>query len=263
MFTQYLLYAAVVVTVLLTLYFAIKESLHPYVPAGPLFTKAELNFYRYLIKVVDNRALVFGKVRIADVIQPKESIKGAKRVTALSKIAQKHFDFVLVNPHTSQILAAIELNDKSHDRKDRVERDKLVRDAMKSSNIPLIEVPAGKTYDLANLFRLIAPSLETLLHPDHPELSHETPALDTNIMQEQPELIELQSAPTHKVQPAILTPEQVLRKSQADLIRANENQQPNVDVLQDVAIPKLLTREAILKIEQENYVAATDMRIPD
>lgn len=159
---QYLLYGTIIIVVVVTIIFAIKESLHPYVPAGPLFTKAELNFYRYLTQVVQGRALVFGKVRIADVIQPKQSIKGSKRVTALNKIAQKHFDFVLVDPNTMSILAAIELNDKSHLEKERATRDKFVRDAMKSCQIPLIEIPAAKSYDLANLFKLLAPTLECL-----------------------------------------------------------------------------------------------------
>jgi hypothetical protein len=159
---EYLLYGAIGVVVVLTIVFSVKDSLNPYVPAGPLLTKGELNFYRYLVKAVGGRAVVFGKVRIADVIKPKQSIKGKKRIVILAQIAQKHFDFVIVHPETMEVMAAIELNDASHKQKDRAERDKLVREAMKSSNIPLIEVPAGKSYDMKNLFKLLAPVLDCM-----------------------------------------------------------------------------------------------------
>lgn len=240
---EYLLYGAIGVVVVITIVFSVRDSLNPYVPAGPLFTKAELNFYRYLVKAVGGRAVVFGKVRIADVIQPKQSIKGSKRTEVLAKIAQKHFDFVIVHPESMEVIAAIELNDTSHKQKDRAERDKLVRDAMKSSNIPLIEVPAGKSYDMKNLFKLLAPVLDCI-----PEIIEQ--AVET-----QPVEITKQTAVNRSNEAAPSKPSQVNEVSKEKPAPADAP----ADIDPEIVIPKLFNRQAI--IEMESAVKTTDMRV--
>lgn len=247
MFNEYTLTALIIIVTMVTIIFAVKDSLHPYVPAGPLFTKAELNFYRYLSQAVDGRALVFGKVRIADVIQPKKSIKGSKRVTALNKIAQKHFDFVLVDPETMNILAAVELNDKTHQQKDRAARDKFVRDAMKSCDIPLIEIPAAKSYDLPNLFKLLAPSL-ACLQPLARHIETESTSSESIVTPQNTE---------EPIEPVILlSPEKILAK------HSNQNaqrQEPQFDLISsepDFPIAPLLIKEEILKIENDRLKQA-------
>lgn len=241
---EYLLYGAIGVVVVLTIVFSVRDSLNPYVPAGPLFTKAELNFYRYLVKAVGGRAVVFGKVRIADVIQPKQSIKGNKRTEVLAKIAQKHFDFVIVHPETMEVMAAIELNDASHRQKDRAERDKLVRDAMNSSNIPLIEVPAGKSYDLKNLFKLLAPVLDCL-----PEINEQT-------VEAQPLEKTQQQVVSHLSMPA--APPNAAQIKEVPTVKVTPVDEP-ADAEPELVIPKLFNRQAIL--EMENTVNTTDMRV--
>jgi hypothetical protein len=130
---------------------AIKGNQLPYVPTKGLLTPAELNFYRQLMPVIPSGMLVFSKVRIADVLQVKDSVKGKSRTKHFNPIAAKHFDFVLVDDQNMRILGAIELNDKSHDSKDRKERDVFVRKAMSAAQLPLFEVKATKTYKLEAL----------------------------------------------------------------------------------------------------------------
>lgn len=240
---EYLLYGAIGVVVVLTIVFSVRDSLNPYVSAGPLFTKAELNFYRYLVKAVGGRAVVFGKVRIADVIQPKQSIKGSKRTEVLAKIAQKHFDFVIVHPETMEVMAAIELNDASHKQKDRAERDKLVREAMKSSNIPLIEVPAGKSYDLKNLFKLLAPVLDFMPEITVPE-------------EFQPAETAHQQMASHRSNDLALKKTDQIKERHS--LKATPADEP-ADAEPEVVIPKLFNKQTILEIESS--VNTTDMRV--
>ena len=127
---------------------AIKGGTLPYTPTKALLTAAELNFYRQLMTIVPPGMLVFSKVRIADILEVKPQVKGKSRIKHFRAIAAKHFDFVLVNDKTMQVLGAIELNDKSHDSKDRTERDIFVRKAMASAKLPLFEVKATKSYKL-------------------------------------------------------------------------------------------------------------------
>lgn len=115
-----------------------------------LFTKNEQAFYRVLAPIAARMGYqVFAKVRLADLITPK---KGSSHwQTLFNKISSKHIDFVLCDTTRYKICLAIELDDNSHHRKDRVERDKFVNEIMKISGLPLLRVWDSK--DLENKLR--------------------------------------------------------------------------------------------------------------
>jgi very-short-patch-repair endonuclease len=70
-----------------------------------------------------------------------------KQKTAFNKIACKHVDFVLCDKELN-ILLAIELDDSSHNRQDRKERDEIVNAAFRSAGLPLMREPAKHFYDI-------------------------------------------------------------------------------------------------------------------
>lgn len=98
---------------------------------------------------------MFGKVRVADVLTPVPKDKSL-RTTLFNQIKAKHFDFVLCDPTTLDVKAVVELNDKSHRRKARVERDKFLRMACDNAGLPLIEVEAKRTYAVERITQLLA-----------------------------------------------------------------------------------------------------------
>ena len=57
-----------------------------------------------------------------------------------NKIKAKHTDFVFCDPDTLEILAGLELDDPSHERPERMERDEFVDNAYAAAGIPLIHV---------------------------------------------------------------------------------------------------------------------------
>jgi len=181
---------------------ALRSSLSPYIPVKALMTDAELNFYRQLVRVVPPGILVFSKVRIADVVDVKPSIKGQGRIKHFKPIAAKHFDFVLVDDKKMQVLGAIELNDSSHDKKERKERDEFVRKVMASAKLPLFEIKATRKYKLdtlkADMLALLSnkpiapqtnqpasedqPVMDTVLQPEPQNFaSHPDPALNPDV----------------------------------------------------------------------------------
>ncbi|MBD2109558.1 DUF2726 domain-containing protein [Nodosilinea sp. FACHB-13] len=87
-----------------------------------LFTQAETTFYHALQNATQSQYLVFGKVRVADVLKPQTDNRGDWQ-RAFNKISAKHFDFVLCDRASLKVLAAVELDDSSHQRVDRVKRD--------------------------------------------------------------------------------------------------------------------------------------------
>src|SRR5688572_20726329 len=95
----------------------------PYIQQISLFSAAEIRFLRALEQAVGTRYRVFGKVRVGDVIDTREELDPDKRRAAFHRICAKHFDFVLCNPEDFSVACVIELNDASHERKERAQRD--------------------------------------------------------------------------------------------------------------------------------------------
>ena len=105
--------------------------------ARQLLTKRELQEYFKLKQYADARGwLICPKVRLFDLIEPKKG-KG-DRQTLINKIQSKHVDFVLVD-QSMNLIGVLELDDRSHDRADRKDRDSFVREALEGAGITMIQ----------------------------------------------------------------------------------------------------------------------------
>ena len=116
-----------------------------------LVSPAEKTFLSTLDQAVQGRARVFCMVRVADIVKPHKSLDKKQWKIHFNKTTQKHFDFVLCDLQTLQPLCVIELNDKSHKRKDRRERDAFLAVACESANLPLYFIPVSNKYDTAEI----------------------------------------------------------------------------------------------------------------
>ena len=102
-----------------------------------LLTKHELQEYFKLKQYADARGwLICPKVRLRDLIEPKRGT--GKKQTLINKIQSKHVDFVLVD-QSMNVIGVLELDDKTHDRADRKERDGFVREALEGAGITMIQ----------------------------------------------------------------------------------------------------------------------------
>ncbi|MDQ2697055.1 MAG: DUF2726 domain-containing protein [Pseudomonadota bacterium] len=113
---------------------------------GPLFTPAELRFLAVLERVVDGRARIYGKVRLADLVKVRDGVSGRRFWKAFGFVACKHVDYVLCDPRGHEVLCVIELDDKSHRRRDRRERDQALERIMTAAGIPLLRFPVRGRY---------------------------------------------------------------------------------------------------------------------
>ena len=111
-----------------------------------LLSQGETAFYRALLAAVSEQYLVAPKVRVADVLKVAGTAPRKAHTAAFNKIAMKHFDFVLCDPRTLAFVAAIELDDKSHQRGDRVSRDRFLNDAAAAAKLPLHRFRAKANY---------------------------------------------------------------------------------------------------------------------
>lgn len=123
----------------------------PYIKRAVLLTAGERRFFHEgLNPAISGRYLVSFKVRLADVITVEEW-----QSTHGRKIAQKHIDFVLITPNATRIVAAIELNDATHDSTDRKKRDAFIGCALASARVPLVTFPIYQRYDPTKIRRQI------------------------------------------------------------------------------------------------------------
>jgi hypothetical protein len=120
---------------------------YPYQRYECLLTEAEGRFYEALNAAVGSQYKICPKVRMADllcVVGPDPQHR------AFWQIANKHIDFVLCDRQLRP-LAAIELDDSSHQRRDRRQRDVFVDRAFARAGLPLFRWPVRSSYSVGEL----------------------------------------------------------------------------------------------------------------
>lgn len=115
-----------------------KEEKYPYYRKN-ILTKNEWIFFKKLKEITDkNKLHILTKVRIIDIIDVEDNIPYKEKMKYKAKIIQKHLDFILVEPDSFKVYLAIELDDNSHNQKDRIERDIFVNKVCEVAKLPLI-----------------------------------------------------------------------------------------------------------------------------
>lgn len=112
---------------------------HPF-----LLSKAERSFFGVLEKAVGGSYRIFAKVRLADLIKVRSNTES--RQSYFNKIQAKHIDFVLCDPDYISPVAAVELDDSSHNKQSRKDRDQFVDDALSAAGLPIIRFRVKKSY---------------------------------------------------------------------------------------------------------------------
>ena len=136
-----------------------------------LLSKAERSFYGVLSQAVGDKALMFSKVRVADVLAPQKGHNRANWQRAFNQISAKHVDFLLCDPQDSAVKLAIELDDASHGSAKRQKRDAFLEQACESAGLPLLRIRAARGYGVAD----IRQQVEAILFPVHYDSSLEKP----------------------------------------------------------------------------------------
>jgi ssDNA-binding Zn-finger/Zn-ribbon topoisomerase 1 len=131
------------------------QEAYPYQKSAAFFTPAERSFLGVLHQAAGNNAAIFGKVRVADVVEPKSGLGRSARQKAFNKISAKHFDFLLCDKEDLSVACAIELDDGSHNSKRRQERDEFLRGVCEAAGVPLIQVPAKSAYVISEVRGLL------------------------------------------------------------------------------------------------------------
>lgn len=101
-----------------------------------LLTAREQKEYQKLKMYADQKKLLIcPKVRLLDLVTPRPGSKNYQ--TLLHKVMSKHVDFVICS-QDMQVLGIIELDDTTHNHKDRIERDAFVDTVLRGSGYKII-----------------------------------------------------------------------------------------------------------------------------
>lgn len=131
----------------------------PYDLQEALFSPAERSFLGVLDLAVGDKARVFAKVRVADVLTPQAGLGKSKWQQHFNKISAKHLDYLLCHPADLSFICAIELDDSSHRHQKRKARDLFLKTACDSAGLPLLQIPASAHYQVEELREQILPLL--------------------------------------------------------------------------------------------------------
>ncbi|MBN2043738.1 MAG: DUF2726 domain-containing protein [Anaerolineales bacterium] len=119
--------------------YALKES---------VMSLAEVRFYKVLSEVVGTKYEIMVKPRLVDMFAVTS---GNGFQAAWNRISQKHADFLLCDPITFEPLLSIELDDRSHQSKNRAARDEFVDSLYANSGLKVMHVPAARAYRAEDL----------------------------------------------------------------------------------------------------------------
>jgi len=120
----------------------VKDITEMYVPIT-ILTDREYEFYKKLRPVAEKYGLqIFMKIRLADLVEAKPKNENPMWQECFNKIKAKHIDFALADKYTN-IVVLIELDDRTHDRQDRIDRDKFVNAVLKNCGYTLLRTYGG------------------------------------------------------------------------------------------------------------------------
>ncbi|MGE6606788.1 DUF2726 domain-containing protein [Halomonas sp. NPDC076908] len=105
-----------------------------------LMTPTERDVYKILEKGYGDKYYIFCQVRVVDIVQPninKYQTWTKEYKSLFWQISQWHFDYVMCNKSDFSIFCALELDDASHERADRVRRDRILNAVCTDAGVDL------------------------------------------------------------------------------------------------------------------------------
>ena len=121
----------------------------PYAAKVRLITETEARFFTALATSVTGPYVVLTQVPLGSLVTPLQGAKGWQ--SARNKIDRKTVDFVIVDARSWKPLLVVELNDWSHARASRKQRDLFVQNVFEQAGIRLMTYPATEPFNRAHI----------------------------------------------------------------------------------------------------------------
>ena len=116
-----------------------EKPLYQYKKRECIMTHAERKCFNSLVEAVGSTYHIFAQVHLPSVLDHKVH-NGQRWFAAFRHIDEKSVDFVLCTKNDLRPILAIELDDWSHERPNRQERDKEVERILRDAHLPLLRL---------------------------------------------------------------------------------------------------------------------------
>ena len=117
---------------------AVQKPKYNYTCRRYLMTRAESECFETLMHGIGDRYYIFAQVHLPEIVS--EKVGGQNWRAARAHIDRKSVDFVICDKAEVSPLLAIELDDWSHNREDRQERDREVERILEVAGLPLLRI---------------------------------------------------------------------------------------------------------------------------
>ena len=138
-----------------------------YRPKRYVITKNELHFYTILLEIAKELDLiVFSQVSLYNILETRPELDYKTKTIYFNKISSKSIDFVLVDKNNCRIKLCIELDDGTHKKPKRIERDDFINELFKELEIDLLRYPVYNTYYKDTLKKRIQENIKEHYYED-------------------------------------------------------------------------------------------------
>lgn len=134
-----------------------KRFFYQYKRKNFLITRAEHEFFDILVELFGSEYHIFTQVHLPTILEHK--VSGQNWKGAFSHINGKSVDFVICDKEYIKPLLAIELDDRSHERPDRIERDSEVERILQDAGIPLLRIENKGVFDREDIKKIVTDKL--------------------------------------------------------------------------------------------------------
>lgn len=148
-------FLAIVIAIHKTIKRRHKEKVSPpsYLVGRPLLSETEKKLFNILEKIAPNDVLIFPKVRVADVLQPRAETGSDEWRLARRRISIKHFDFIVCDKSSYEVRFIIELDRAIHETKKPDSYAGFLHTICGTADLDLKRVRVSQSYDPDTLKR--------------------------------------------------------------------------------------------------------------
>lgn len=116
----------------------IKKSQYKYYAKSYVMTSRENECFKILNEIFSSKWFVMPQVHLSALLDYR--VKGQNWNAAFRHINGKSVDFVLIGKESYKVICVIELDDSTHSKPDRIERDVEIERMFKEARIPLARI---------------------------------------------------------------------------------------------------------------------------
>jgi len=142
---------------------------YPFSKKQSIYSTTERSFYKMLEAAVGTEYKILTRVKLTDIIEPRESTAAKTRRSALLKANAKSVDFVLCDKKTMAVSGVVDLVNNGNKDGHRAKTDWFVNGALEAAGIPhiRIKIKTGyKTEDIRNCIMFKLGKIKSVKKPE-------------------------------------------------------------------------------------------------